>query len=182
MVLGCLRGDPEKELTGYLRKVQRSLLRTLCCYLASNPNNLFRELKTQIPNTPLREQVRWALISDETWTSIDARVTVRQEGALRTVRKLCQQVRAVLNTDWKQRTEKAGSTIEFLLEFNPPLLIEARVRMQGWYKIAAFFFQVEVGNFSAHKIWILGWDNTVEDKFGCCEIGCRYSNFTSEFI
>ena len=75
MVLGCLRRDPENELTDYLRKARRFPLRYLRRYLASASDNLFSKLKTQIPNPPLRERVRWAWVSDETRAAIDNTVT-----------------------------------------------------------------------------------------------------------
>ena len=52
MVLGCLRGEPEKEITGYLSKAQRYPLRTLRKNIASDPDKLFSELKTQTPKPP----------------------------------------------------------------------------------------------------------------------------------
>ena len=62
MVLGCLRGEPEKEITGYLRKLRRYPLRTLHRDLASGPDKLFSELKTHILKPPLRKRVMWAWI------------------------------------------------------------------------------------------------------------------------
>ena len=41
MVLECLRGNPEKELTGELRKARRFLLQTLRRDLMSVPDKLF---------------------------------------------------------------------------------------------------------------------------------------------
>ena len=75
MVLGCLRGDTAKELAVYLRKAHRFPLRPIRRNLALAPDKLFSKLKTQIPKPPLREQVRRAWISDETWLAIDVRVT-----------------------------------------------------------------------------------------------------------
>ena len=88
MILGCMRGDPEKELTDYPHKAIRSPLRPIHHYLASTPDKLFSDLKTQIPKPPLREIVRQDWIYDETWAAMEARVTARQEGAQRTIRKL----------------------------------------------------------------------------------------------
>ena len=51
-VLVCLRGESTKELTGYLRKLRRFPFRSLRCNLASIPDKLFSELKTQIPKPP----------------------------------------------------------------------------------------------------------------------------------
>ena len=104
-----------KELTGYLRKGRRFPLRPLCCDLASTPDNIFPDIKTQIPNLPLRERVRGDWISDETWSAIDARVTALQEGAQKTFRKLVRRIRTVLSTDCKRRAEEAGLTIDYLL-------------------------------------------------------------------
>ena len=70
-----------KDLTGYLRKSGRFPLRPLRRDLALAPDKLFSEMKTHIINPPLSEQVRRAWISYETWSVIDAMVTVRRERA-----------------------------------------------------------------------------------------------------
>ena len=111
MVLGCLRGDPAKEITGYLRKARRFSLHPLCRDLVLTPDNLFSEFNTQIPKIPLCERLRRACISDKTWAAIDARLTVRREGPQRTVRKLIQSIHAGLRTDRKRWAEEAGRTI-----------------------------------------------------------------------
>ena len=80
MVLGCLRGMPANELTGYLRKACYFPLRPLHRDLSSALDELFSELKNQIPKPPLCERVRWAWISDENLAAIDARLTARLEG------------------------------------------------------------------------------------------------------
>ena len=64
---------------------------------------------------PLREPVRRAWISEETWAAIDARVTARWEGAQRTIRKLGHQIRTGISIDWKRGGVEAGRTIESLL-------------------------------------------------------------------
>ena len=78
MFMGCLRGDPAKELTGYLQKSCHPPIRTLRCDLASEPDNIFSQFMTQIPKPPLHERVRRAWISDKTWASIDTRVNARR--------------------------------------------------------------------------------------------------------
>ena len=74
MVQGCLRGEPAKKITGYLRKALHFPRWPFCHDLASDPDKLFSELKTQILNPILRKQVRRASINDKNWASIDARV------------------------------------------------------------------------------------------------------------
>ena len=106
MVLGCLRGDPAKELTDYLSKARRFPLRPIHRDLASTSENLFSELNNQTPQAPLREQVRQDWIYDETWSAMDARVTALREGAQRTVRQLSQRICAGLSMDWKIREEE----------------------------------------------------------------------------
>ena len=86
MELGCLMGDPAKELTGYLRKACRSPLRPLYRDLVSEPEKLFSDLSTLIPKPPLCERVMRSCISDKTWTAIDIRLTARREGDQKTVR------------------------------------------------------------------------------------------------
>ena len=99
MVLGCLRVDPAKEITGYLRKVCRFTLQTLPRNFLLVPDKLFLYLKTQISDPPLRERVRRTWISDKTWASIDDRVTAHQEGDHQTARKLSQRIRTGLQMD-----------------------------------------------------------------------------------
>ena len=72
IVLGCMTGEPVKELTDYFRKARRFPLWPICCDLASASDKLFLYIKTQIPNPSLRERVRRAWISDETWATMDA--------------------------------------------------------------------------------------------------------------
>ena len=137
MVLGCLRGEPVKELTGYLCKARRSPLQPLRRKLVSAPEKLFSELKTHIPKPLLRERARRAWIYDKTWAAIDARVTARQEGAHRTVWKLSRKIHAGLKTDRKRWAGEVGRTIESLLASDPPPLREAWVRMRGQCRDAA---------------------------------------------
>ena len=114
MVLGYMRGEPTKDLTIYLHKAHRFLLRPLCRYLASAPDKLFSALKIQIPNPPLGEQVKWDWISDKTWVAIEARVTVCWEGGHQTVIQISQHIRTGLSTDQKRRAEEAGHNIKSL--------------------------------------------------------------------
>ena len=137
MVLGCLRGDLEKELTYYLRKVCRFSLRKIRCRLASASDKLFSYLNTQIPKPPLHERVRRDWISDDMWAAMYARVTTLQEGGQWTVRQLSRRIRAGLSTDWKRQVEEADCTIESLLVSDPPLVRWAWVRMRGWYRYSA---------------------------------------------
>ena len=120
MIMGRIRGDLAKELTGYLCKACRFHLCLLCRNLVSEPEKHISELKTQIPKLPPHEQVSQAWISDKTWLSIDARVTDFRKGGQKNVWKISQQIRAGLITDQKRRTEEAGRTIEFLLVWYPP--------------------------------------------------------------
>ena len=90
MVLGCLRGEPAREITGYLRKSRRFSLQPLRCGLVLMLDKLFSEIKTHTPQPPLRERVGRACIYDKTWSAIDARVTACREGDQRTVRQLSQ--------------------------------------------------------------------------------------------
>ena len=130
-------GDLKKDITGYLCKSRHFPLRTLHRNLAPETDKIFSELKTQIPKPPLHEQVSQDCISDDTWASIDSRITVRQEGAEQTVRKLSWWICAGLSTDRKRRAEEEGRTIKSLFTSEPPLVREAWVHMCGWYKDAA---------------------------------------------
>ena len=88
MVMGCMRGDPVKELTDYLRKSHRFPLWTIRNDLPSASENIFLYLKTHIPKPPLRERVRRVWIYDETWAAMDAGFTACREGSQRTIRKI----------------------------------------------------------------------------------------------
>ena len=88
MVLGCLMGEPAKDLTEYLRKARRLPLRPIRRDLASASEKLFSDLNNNIPNNTLLERVRRAWISDETWADMDARVTSHREGDHWTIRKI----------------------------------------------------------------------------------------------
>ena len=88
MVLGCLRREPTKELTEYLRQACRPPLWHIRRYLGYTSDKIFSDLRTQIPKPPLHDQVRQDWIYDETWAAMDARVTACWEGAHRTIQKL----------------------------------------------------------------------------------------------
>ena len=94
-----------KELTDYLHKAHRSPLWTLRRNLVLSADKIFSELKKQIPNPPLHERVRRYWIYDETWASIDARVTALREGAQKTVWQLIQHIYAWLSMDRKRRAD-----------------------------------------------------------------------------
>ena len=111
MILGYLRGETAKDLTGYLRKALRPPLRPLYRNFVLTPDKLFSYIKTQIPNLPLRERVRRDWIYDKTWEAIDARVTARQEGDHRKIQKLIRRICTSLRTDWKRLAEDTGHTI-----------------------------------------------------------------------
>ena len=127
MVLGCLRGDPEKELTYYLRKALRLTLWTICCYLSSASDKIFSELKNKTLKPPLREWVRQAWIYDDTWEVMDAMLTACREGSHRNIQKLIRQIRVGLSTDHKIRVEEEVRTIESLIASDPQLVIDAWV-------------------------------------------------------
>ena len=113
-------GWSEKELTDYLRKALHFLLRPLRRYLMSASDKLFSALKNHILNHLLRDQMRQSWIFDETWESIDARVTARQEGAQQTVRKINWRICTGLSTNRKRHAEDSGRTIKSLILSYPP--------------------------------------------------------------
>ena len=120
MVLGCMRGEPEKELMDYIRKSRRFPLCPIHCDLASTSENIFSDLKNKTPKPPLREQVRRDWISDKTWEDMDARVTALWEGDQRTVWQLSRWICTGLRTDRMRLAEESGCTIESLLALEPP--------------------------------------------------------------
>ena len=86
------------------------------------PENIFSDIKTKIPKTPLFERMRRDWIYDKTWEAIDARVTARQEGDHRKIQKLIRRICTSLRKDWKRLVEDTGHTINFLLAADPPPL------------------------------------------------------------
>ena len=118
-----------KELTDYLRKAHRSPLRIIRHDLPCASEKILSDLKTHIPNPPLRERVRRAWIYDETWAAMDAGVTARQEGAHRTIQKIGRCICVVLSMDRKRHVEYLGHTFESCLISDPPLIREAWFNM-----------------------------------------------------
>ena len=49
---------------------------------------------------------------------------------------LSQQIKERLQEDQRRRAAKAGSAVDSLLASDPPLIGEAWIWMQGWYKYA----------------------------------------------
>ena len=121
MVLVYMRGYPTKAHTDYLQKARHFPFWTIRRKLASASDKLFPDLKNQILKPSPSERVRQAWISDKTWAAMDARVTARQEGDQRTVRKLSRRIRAGIITDKKRQAEESGRTIDSLLVVPPPV-------------------------------------------------------------
>ena len=103
----------------------------------TEPECLFEELHANCPKPTERERVRSHWISDATWQLVDHRAQLRRRGmlSLAATRRLNRQVKALLNSDRKQRAKTAAETIEDHLGSGN--LKEAWRALKGWYAQAS---------------------------------------------
>ena len=104
----------------------------------SRPDTLFAALRRAVPKPKPREARRNAWISAETWRLIDERVSTRRDPRYGQAdrRRMGKAITASLAQDRRRRVEEAGAEVEDLMKADPPLIQEARYRLQGWYKAA----------------------------------------------
>ena len=104
-------------------------------------DRMFAELRRAIPKPYQKERHRQAWIPPETWSLIDTRIESRHQRYQQSSRALSRAIEAEIQGDQHKQTAKAGSTVEYLLTSdwpltNRPLIREAWIGMQGWYKEA----------------------------------------------
>ena len=85
---------------------------------------------------PWRERYCQAWISPETWILINTRIEACQRKDQRSSRALGRAIKAVLQVYRRIWAAESGSAVESLLASDPPLIREAWIQMQGWYKDA----------------------------------------------
>ena len=95
---------------------------------------MFDEIRWAISRPPLREFPRQASISTETKSLINTRIEARRRKEERISQVLRRAIKAGHQGDRQKQKSKAGSAVESLLAFDPPLIREAWIWMQGWYK------------------------------------------------
>ena len=99
-------------------------------------DRMFDELRIAIPKPYQKERHCQAWISPETWSLIDTRMEARRQRDQQSSRALSRAIKEKIHGDRHRREDKSGSTVEYLLTSDRPLIREAWIRMQGWYKDA----------------------------------------------
>ena len=95
-------------------------------------DELFGDLRRAVPKPQPREQHRNAWISEETWRLVDKRVTMRRKPRAQTgMRRLGKAIQASMKGYRRRRVEEAGTTVETLLQEDPPNARGAWRRMKG---------------------------------------------------
>ena len=83
---------------------------------------MFAELRRAIPRPPRRLRHCQAWISPDTWSLINARIEARQQKEQQSFQVLGCEIKVWLREDRHRQSAKAGSTVEFLLASDPPLI------------------------------------------------------------
>ena len=97
---------------------------------------MFSKLQMEITRTPQQECHCQAWIFPETLSLIDTSNAARQCKDQRISWALIRTIKARIQEDRHRRSEESGSTVESLLASDPPLIQEAWIQMQGWYRAA----------------------------------------------
>ena len=97
---------------------------------------MFAELPRSIRRPPQRERHRQAWISPETWSIIGTSIAAHRQKYQRGSRAFRCVIKAGLQEDRRRQAAKAGSAVGYLLALDLPLILEAWIRMRGWYKAA----------------------------------------------
>ena len=129
LVLGCFRGAAPAAHLHYLGRHTCFPIRPL--ETLDKIYRIFSELRWSIPRSLLQECHRQACISPETWSLIDTRIAARRRKYQRSSRSLSCEIKAGIQEDRRRRAAESGSEVESLLASNPPLIIEAWIRMWG---------------------------------------------------
>ena len=90
---------------------------------------MFAEPRQSIPRPPWQERHHQAWISPKTWSLIVTMIAVQKWKDQQIYRPLNRAIKAMLQEDRRRRTAEAGSAVESLLTFNPPLIREAWIQM-----------------------------------------------------
>ena len=119
MVMVLLRGGTGREHVKYIVGRRRMPLKPP--RRPTREDKLFGDLRRAVPKPQPREQHRNAWISEETWRLLDKRVMMRRKPRARTgMRRLGRAIQASMKGDRRRRVEEAGTTVETLLQEDPP--------------------------------------------------------------
>ena len=127
LVLGCLHRAAPAAHSRYIGRRARFPIRP-----PSTPDRvdcMFAEPRQSIPRPPWQERHHQAWISPETWSLIVTMIAVQKWKDQQIYRPLNRAIKAMLQEDRRRRTAEAGSAVESLLTFNPPLIREAWIQM-----------------------------------------------------
>ena len=73
---------------------------------------------------------------EATWKLVNMRVAVRRNPTWERaeIQRLGHQIKSILKAYHKQRVKTDGTTIKYLLKYNPLMVKEAWIQMNLWYK------------------------------------------------
>ena len=97
---------------------------------------LFADLCKSNPKPPTWDVHRNGRILEATWKLVNMRVAVRRNPTWERaeIQRLGHQIKSILKAYHKQRVKTDGTTIKYLLKYNPLMVKEAWIQMNLWYK------------------------------------------------
>jgi hypothetical protein len=137
MVMGTIASRPKRENKSYSRSRKSFTLKRNKITPINKADSIFDEIKSFVEKDA-RTTRRWSSwISPETWKLVDSRAAVRRHGKTQCAegRKLSRKISKGIKAGRKIRTQKAGESIEILLETGN--LKGAWRSLQAWYKHAS---------------------------------------------
>jgi exonuclease III len=137
MVMGTIASRPKRENRSFSRSRKSFTLKRDKITPINKADSIFDEIKSFVEKDA-RTTRRWlSWISPETWKLVDSRAALRRHGKTQCSegRKLLRKISKGIKADRKERTKKAGESIEILLETCN--LKGAWRSLQAWYKHAS---------------------------------------------
>jgi hypothetical protein len=118
MVMGTIASSPKREKKSYSRSRKSFPLKRNKITPINRADSIFDEIKSFVEKHTRTTQ-RWSSwISPETWKLMDSREALRRHGKTQCAEggKLSKKISKVIKADRKIWTQKAGESIEILLE------------------------------------------------------------------
>jgi hypothetical protein len=138
MVMGTIASRPKRENKSYSRSRKSFPLKRDKVTPINKADSIFFDEIKSFMEKDVGTTCRWSSwISPETWKLVDSRAALQCSGKKQCAegRKLSRKISKGIKADRKERTQKAGESIEILLETSN--LKGARKSLQAWYKYAS---------------------------------------------
>jgi hypothetical protein len=137
MVMGTIASRPKRENTSYYRSRNSFPLKSNKTKPINKADSIFDEIKSFVEKDARTTRRLSSWISPEMWKLVDSRAALRRHGKTQCDegRKLSRNILKGIKADQQIRTQKAGESIEILLETGN--LKGAWRSLQAWYEHAS---------------------------------------------